>query len=57
MPKIVRVYGYDDSVTEYAVYDSWPGPTVTFLRGFVEIEEGVFLNANDIKRIEIVEEE
>jgi hypothetical protein len=57
MPKIVRVYGYDYSMTEYAVYDSWPEPTVTFLRGFVEIEEGVFLNANDIKRIEIVEED
>jgi hypothetical protein len=57
MPKIVRVYGYDYSMTEYVVFDSWPGPTVNFLRGFVEIEEGVFLNTNDIKRIEIVEEE
>ena len=56
MPKIVRVHGYDGGVTEYAVIESYLVQAVNFVSGFVEVGDGVFLNAQDIKRIEIVEE-
>ena len=51
--KTVIIHYYDGSSESYPVTDvNWPGPTPNFVRGFVEVDDGVFLNANDIKRIE-----
>ena len=56
--QVATVYFYDGSWTTYHISDDgFPVPPVNFLRGFVEIEDGVFLNAQDIKRIEISREE
>lgn len=55
---VVTVHFYDDSCTTYHLpADGFPMPPVNFMRGFVEIEEGIFLNAQDIKRIETSREE
>jgi hypothetical protein len=57
MAKVIKVYDYEGSVVDYPVPDdNWPGPTVTFAHGFVEVEADLWLNANDIKRIRIVEQ-
>ena len=56
MKRKIIVYYYDGRVDEYEA-DDWPGPQPNFLRGFVEVANGVFLNSNDIKRIEVVRDE
>ena len=57
MQKSVKLYYYDGNCETYHIPDdNWPGPVVNFMGGgFIEIEEGVYLNSKDIKRIEIVE--
>lgn len=52
MPRKIIVYYYDGRVDEYEA-DDWPGPQPNFLRGFVEVTDGVFINSNDISVIEV----
>ena len=56
MKRKISVYYYDGRVDEHEA-DDWPGPQPNFLRGFVEVANGVFLNSKDIKRIEVVRDE
>ena len=51
----IIVFYYDGRVDEYPYDANWPGPQPNFLRGFVEVVDGVFINANDISWIEVVE--
>lgn len=51
----IIVYYYDGRVDEYQYDANWPGPQPNFLRGFVEVGDGVFLNAQDIAKIEVRE--
>ena len=49
----IIVHYYDGRVDEYPYDEGWLGPQPNFLRGFVEVDDGVFLNSKDIKRIEV----
>ena len=50
---MIIVYFYDGRECRYELDRNWPGPQPNFLNGFVEVCEGIFLNAKDISWIEV----
>lgn len=50
---MIIVYYYDGRERRYELDHNWYGPQPNFLNGFVEVGDGIFLNAKDISRIEV----